>query len=88
MATEKKNAGVEEEPSFDARLERLEAIVAELEDGGLGLEEAIARYQEGIEHVKLCHGTLAGFRKQVEELSREADAALRPFDGDPDLPSD
>lgn len=73
-----------EEPAFDVRLERLESIVAELEGGGLGLEEAIARYQEGIGHLKTCHSTLVGYRQRVEELTREAEGALRPFDADPD----
>ncbi len=72
------------ELGFDERLERLEAIVAELEHGGLGLELAIERYQEGIEHLRLCHRTLEAYRKRVEELTHEAQAALRPFDGDPD----
>ena len=72
------------EPGFDARLERLEGIVAELEGGGLGLEEAIERYQEGIGHLKNCHSTLAGYRQRVEELTQGAEDALKPFDGDPD----
>ena len=74
----------EEELGFDERLERLEALVAELEEGGLGLEPAIEKYQEGIVLLKSCHQVLSGFRKQVEELTREAEAALRPFAGDPD----
>ena len=73
------------EPGFDQRLARLEAIVGELEEGGLSLEPAIERYQEGIELLKRCHHTLAGYRRQVEELTREAEGAIRSFDGDPDL---
>jgi exodeoxyribonuclease VII small subunit len=71
-------------PGFDQRLARLEAIVAELEAGKLGLEPAIERYQEGILLLKQCHGALSGFRRRVEELTLEAEAVLRPFDGDPD----
>lgn len=73
------------EPGFDVRLERLEGIVRELEDGGLGLEDAIGRYQEGIELLKGCHATLEGYRRRVEELGREAEAALAPFEDDPDV---
>ncbi len=73
------------EAGFDARLARLEAIVGELEEGGLSLEPAIARYQEGILLLKQCHHTLEGYRRQVEELTREAEDAIRPFDADPDL---
>ena len=77
-----------EEGGFDQRLARLETLVGELEEGGLELEPAIERYQEGIELLKACHGTLARFRKRVEELSSEAEDVLRPFEGDPDLDAD
>ncbi|MEW6074562.1 MAG: exodeoxyribonuclease VII small subunit [Planctomycetota bacterium] len=71
-------------PSFDDRLRRLEAIVAELEAGGAGLEVAIERYQEGIALLKDCHVSLAGYRRRVEELTRDAEEAMRPFAPDPD----
>jgi len=70
---------------FDARLERLERIVAELEDGELGLEESIARYTEGVALLRGCRDELEGYRRQVEELSGLADEALRPYAGDPDV---
>jgi exodeoxyribonuclease VII small subunit len=70
---------------FDEKLGRLEALVAELEQGGLGLEPAIERYQEGIRLLKDCHGALATYRRRVEELTHEAEAAMRPFEGDPDF---
>ena len=83
--TDTKSGAGEAARGFDEELTRLETIVAELEDGGLALEPAIERYQEGIALLRRCHGVLAGFQKQVEELSGEAEDALRPFAGDPDL---
>ncbi len=74
----------QDEPGFDARLAKLEGIVAELEGGGLDLEGAIGRYQEGIQHLKLCHETLEAHKRRVEELTRDAEGALRPFEADPD----
>lgn len=71
--------------SFDKKLARIESIVAELEEGGLDLETAIARYKEGVELRKECGEVLAGFKKQVEELTQEAEDALRAYDGDPDV---
>jgi exodeoxyribonuclease VII small subunit len=71
--------------AFDDKLERLEKIVGELEQGGLGLEPAIERYQEGIQLLKECHGALETYRRRVEELTRDAEAAMRPFEGDPDV---
>lgn len=73
---------------FDDKLGRLEALVSELEQGGLGLEPAIERYQEGIQLLKECHGVLETYRRRVEELTREAEAAMRPFEGDPDFAAD
>ncbi|HVS18478.1 MAG TPA: exodeoxyribonuclease VII small subunit [Planctomycetota bacterium] len=72
------------EESFDARLARLEAIVGELEGGELGLEGALERYRDGVGLLKACRAQLDGYRRQVEELSAEADGALAPFAGDPD----
>lgn len=74
----------EQEAGFDERLARLEAIVQELEQGDLSLEPAIERYQEGIELLKGCHGVLGRYRKRVEELTGEAEAALKPYADDPD----
>jgi exodeoxyribonuclease VII small subunit len=72
-------------PGFDDKLGRLEQIVGELEQGGLGLEPAIERYQEGIQLLKECHGALETYRRRVEELTRDAEAAMRPFEDDPDM---
>lgn len=75
----------EDATSFDDRLARLERIVHELEEGGVPLEKAIEHYQEGVGLLKGCHASLAGFRRQVEELTRDAASTLRAFDGDPDV---
>jgi exodeoxyribonuclease VII small subunit len=81
MATDRPDAS---EVGFDERLARLEAIVQELEGGGLSLERSIERYQEGIALLRTCQSTLQGFQRQVEELTREAQGALTPYAGDPD----
>jgi exodeoxyribonuclease VII small subunit len=70
------------EESFDQRLERLEKIVAELEQGRTGLEVAIERYQEGVELMRSCRASLEGYRKRIEEL--HGDGELKPFAHDPD----
>ena len=78
---------VEDAPrqGFDARLERLEEIVVALEEGGLELEGALERYREGVSLLKGCREELDRYRRQVEELTRDAEASLRPFEGDPDV---
>lgn len=74
--------------SFDERLARLEGIVSEMESGELGLEASLERYREGISLLKQCHGVLASYRQQVEELSADAEGGLRPFGEDPDARED
>ncbi len=69
------------EPSFDERLQRLEQIVADLEQGKIGLEAAIERYREGSELVRQCRTILDGFQKRVEELT---EAGAKPYGADPD----
>jgi exodeoxyribonuclease VII small subunit len=71
--------------AFDDKLRALEKIVGELEQGGIGLEFAIERYQEGIRLLKDCHGALGEYRRRVEELTHEAEGAMRPFEHDPDV---
>lgn len=74
-----------EPAAFDARLARLEGLVAELEGGGLGLEAAIERYREGVALLRGCRETLTSFQKQVQELGQDAAVAARPYAGDPDV---
>ncbi|MCP3914998.1 MAG: exodeoxyribonuclease VII small subunit [bacterium] len=75
----------EQNSGFDARLERLEAIVVQLEQGGLELEPAIEQYKEGVALLKGCRDLLGRYRRQVEELSREAEASLSAYEADPDV---
>lgn len=72
------------EEAFDQRLERLEAIVAELERGDLGLEPSLERYQQGIALLRQCHAQLASYRARVQELSAESPGGLAPYAADPD----
>ena len=76
----------EEPTTFDGRLSRLEEIVSNLEEGDLELEDAIGRYKEGVALLKGCRELLGRYRAQVEELTGEAQASLRPYEGDPDAP--
>ncbi|QDU84807.1 Exodeoxyribonuclease 7 small subunit [Planctomycetes bacterium Pla163] len=78
----------DDEVGFDERLDALETIVAELENGDLSLEDSIARYTNGIDLLKGCHQLLASHRRRVEELTRDAERSLAAFDEDPDFAAD
>ena len=55
--------------SFEDSLEELEKIVAELESGKLGLSDALARYEEGVKHLKGCQQLLERAERKIELLS-------------------
>jgi len=70
-------------PSFEESLGELEAIVGELESGKLGLSEALARYEEGVKHLKSCHQLLERVERKIELLSgmdAEGNPITEPFD--------
>lgn len=85
MSAKRGSKGSDKAPTmFDESLERLEEVVGELEEGGLGLEESLERYKEGVGLLKGCRERLASFRAQVEELTAEG---VMDHDGDPDAPA-
>jgi exodeoxyribonuclease VII small subunit len=55
--------------SFEQCLAELEAIVAELESGKLGLSDALGRYEQGVKHLQSCHALLEGAQRRIELLS-------------------
>jgi exodeoxyribonuclease VII small subunit len=55
--------------SFEESLSELEKIVAELESGKLGLSDALARYEEGVKHLKGCQQLLEMAERKIELLS-------------------
>jgi exodeoxyribonuclease VII small subunit len=61
----------DESPSFEAALERLEAIVTELDDGNLPLDRSLALFKEGTALAKRCRAMLAHAEVQVKEALSE-----------------
>jgi exodeoxyribonuclease VII small subunit len=64
-----------EEPSFEQRLEELEAVVEDLESGELPLEAMLSRYEHGMELVTACQQRLAEAELRVTEIAAERDDA-------------
>ena len=65
---------VEPESTFENSLERLEAIVAEMEAGDLSLDAMIAHFEEGSKLVKQCSAKLSEVEKKIEKLVSLQDA--------------
>lgn len=79
--------------TFEKALERLQSIVAELEDPEKGLEKSLALFEEGIALSRLCRGKIEEIQKRVEVVLKETpDGFLtEPLDGgdeDDDLTDD
>ena len=56
--------------NFETAMDRLEAIVDEMESGKMMLEELIVRYEEGMKLVKICQERLASAEQRIEIITR------------------
>ncbi len=63
-----------DEPTFEASLLQLEETVRALEDGQLGLEDALARYEEGVGLIKRCYARLRDAEQRILHLTGLNDA--------------
>jgi exodeoxyribonuclease VII small subunit len=70
-------------PTFEKALADLESIVGELEDGKIGLEESLARYEQGVALLKHCYGQLRQMEQKIVELTGQdenGNPLTKPFD--------
>jgi exodeoxyribonuclease VII small subunit len=65
-------AGVGAELTFEQARAELEQIVAQLESGGAGLEDAIALWERGEQLYRICVAKLDAVHGRLEELERQA----------------
>lgn len=77
---EKKNSSPSQH-SLESALERLEAIVADIEANPPPLETLIERYEEGTRLLKTCQDKLAAAERRIEIITRNAqgEPVLEPF---------
>ena len=72
-----------QQPTFEQSLAELEAIVHDLEEGELGLADSLARYEQGVKHLKHCYQLLQSAERKIELLTGVTDngaAVTAPFD--------
>jgi exodeoxyribonuclease VII small subunit len=74
------------EIKFEEALKKLEKIVDELEQGDLSLDEALKKYQDGIELSRLCSARLENAKKKIDVLAKnkKGDFELTPLDEEAD----
>ena len=58
--------------NFENAMDRLEAIVEQMESGKLPLEDLIVRYEEGMNLVKICQERLANAEQKIEIIARNS----------------
>ncbi|HZT82156.1 MAG TPA: exodeoxyribonuclease VII small subunit [Gemmataceae bacterium] len=69
--------------TFEQALAELDRIVRELEDGQTSLEDALARYEQGVGLLKRCYGQLRQAEQRILQLTgvdEEGQPILRPFE--------
>lgn len=68
--------------SFEKNLERLDAIVQQLEDADLPLEKALQLYEEGMKLSEVCHKQLQEAEGRVQILMKRAGGKVtaEPFE--------
>lgn len=53
---------------FETALSQLEALVAQMENGSLALDQSLAAYEKGVELAKICQRRLDQAEQQVKVL--------------------
>ena len=70
------------EIKFEEALKKLEKIVEDLEKGDFSLDEALKKYQEGLELSRLCAQRLESAKKKIDLLvkNKKGEFELKPLD--------
>jgi exodeoxyribonuclease VII small subunit len=61
---------------FEEAFERLETVIAALQDGKIPLNEALQHYQQGVKLAQYCHELLQKAELTVQQLSVDETGAL------------
>lgn len=73
----------EDEPSFEAAMERLDEIVSSMEGERMSLEDMVRSYEEGVRLLRVCRGRIDTAKRRVEVITADLEggkATLAPFD--------
>ena len=68
--------------TFEAALERLEAIVDSMEQGQVPLAELLQKYEEGTKLLRVCETRLKDAELKIEKLKKQKDGSVttEPFE--------
>jgi exodeoxyribonuclease VII small subunit len=62
--------------SYEAAYKELQEVIGQLEDGGLGLEEAVHLFERGSQLVRLCQRIVDDAELRVTRLAAESATPL------------
>lgn len=86
MAKKRSKLRADREPSLEESLEQLDDTVRQLEEGEIGLSEALQQYEKGVKLLRACYDLLEKAERRIELLSG-VDAEGRPISTPIDEPS-
>jgi len=66
------------EVKFEDSLKKLEALVARMESGEMGLDEMIAAFEDGRKLVAQCQKSLEAIRLRIEKVTKSG--AVEPME--------
>ena len=87
-ANEPKGQKGEAAESYDQAVARLEKVVAELEGGGLSLEQSLEKFAEGMGLAREAQKKLEEAERRIEKLVRAADGSEQAVPLPPDAGGD
>ena len=67
----------EKDNNFETNLKKLEMIVDKLESGGIGLEESVKLYEEGMKIKKICDKKLKDIEMQIKKIKIEDNKVVK-----------
>lgn len=69
---------------FEQSLEKLEAIVSQMEQGSLTLEQSLSAFEEGVTLTRNCQESLREAEQRVSKLvQNDTQMSEQPFQTDP-----
>ena len=77
-----------EELTYEQAVERLQEIADALESGDVGLNEALALFEEGVALTRTCADTLKKVEGKIEKLVSEMNGILKSEDVADDFAED
>lgn len=74
-------------PDFEQSLNELEALVEQMEQGDISLEQSLQLFERGVKLTRSCQEALKKAEQRVQMLvEQNGESRLEPFDSEDDSP--